>query len=133
MTIVMPTMTTDGFVSDINTMLIKVYDYFLTSNYSQTVLFYKNISSLKYILNRYKDDVDTLKGAIIESLQLMTNGMFEDIEITVAVNDTGGTMYISIEMSVTDNGEMYTLSKAVDVMPDGTISTEDKINYLLGE
>lgn len=111
---VLPTMSVFGITNDPGVITEKLFMYFITSEYSQSVTFYGEISSLKYLLNQYATEPATLKNKIYESLMILYKKYFPVVEIDVDV----------IEDPVTKNKELNI--KITTETEDGVISTVDE-------
>jgi len=115
----LPTLSGAGFTNDGRVKLYKLFAYFIASDYSQTVLYYGNVSSLKYLLMKYGDDFTTLKSEINSTLMSMYRRYFPTVEVNTDVveeNGPDGTVYNKLTIEITcidkDNKE-YSLTQDI--------------------
>jgi hypothetical protein len=124
---VVPTMSIFGFTSDPQVMTEKLFLYFITSEYSQTVTFYGEISSLKYILYQHATEPDELEDLIREQLVILYKKYFPEVDVVVIVKKGKKEGNYIIDISIhtkTSDGIESTVSK--------TLKTEgSKITNLL--
>jgi len=129
-----PHLSRDGWLKDPSTMVNKLFEYFLVSEYSQSNTYRGKITSLKYILeqNTASDDI---KSEIIKALVNMYNRYFTDILINIDITDDDTSMLsLAISVDVTgEDGNRYTLDKNLE-LNNGTIANmntliEDLYNY----
>ena len=133
MAVILPTLTEDGFLDNPQLMLTKLYEYFLSSDYSQSVSFFGNISSLRYIVRKYNEDIDILKMEISDALNVMIGRYWSDYEVTVNIvnyNPDRLSFVIKTEIVVTVNGERYSLTEDTSVEKSTLVKIESYMNYL---
>ena len=111
MDVILPTMSIFGFTTDPNVITEKLFLYFVTSEYSQSVTFYGKISSLKYLLNQYATDPDKLKSEIYDTLVNLYKKYFPKVSVEVDVKENKKTKKNELIISITTETE------------DGVIST----------
>jgi len=109
--IVLPTMSVFGMSTDPGVITEKLFLYFVTSEYSQSVTFYGNISSLKYLLNQYATEPDVLKTEIYETLLILYKKYFYDVTVEVDVEEDKLTKNKKLTIHITT------------VTKDGVVST----------
>lgn len=131
-----PTLTTDGFISDPSIMLIKIYEYFLSSDYSQSVIFYGNISSLPYLIREAGSDFDELKILVKDTLNKMCSRYWTNSNVDVTftstpISSTKHSNNINIDIIIIDNGRTYTLNKSVNITDYKVKTFDDKVEYFL--
>ena len=133
MAVILPTLTEDGFLDNPQLMLTKLYEYFLSSDYSQSVSFFGNISSLRYIVRKYNEDIDILKMEISDALNVMIGRYWSDYEVTVNIvnyNPDRLSFVIKTEIVVTVNGVRYSLTEDTSVEKSTLVKIESYMNYL---
>jgi len=111
---VVPQLTRDGWTSDPTTIMVKLFEYFLISEYSQTNTMYGDISSLKYLMEIEKD-VYELRNVIIRTLDKLYGRYFKTVNVSVEINNDSETetlLLIEID-TVYANGEKYNLSNVI--------------------
>ena len=126
----LPTMTIFGLTKDPVVLIEKIFLYFVTSDYSQSVTFYGKIKSFKWIYHKYKDDDDELKTRIKETLSEYYLLYFKDVDVSVGISDgENGTREIGVDVTaVYENDKTYYLSEIIEVAANENINIE---RYLL--
>ena len=112
---VLPTMSIFGMTKDSNIITEKLFLYFITSEYSQSVTFYGEISSLKYLLNQYASEPELLKNEIYETLLILYKKYFDNVEIEVDIKQDKNKKN-SIEIKITtedENGVVSTINETL--------------------
>ena len=133
---VIPTLTLDGFVSDVNTTILKIYQYFVTSDYSQSVMYFDNISSLKYLIGQAGSDLDKLEDDISETLYTMCQRYCDDVTVDVEIttekiSETKHSNNIKINITVIEDGVTYDLERSVIMSDNKILKINDDIEYLM--
>lgn len=132
MTSSVPTLTMDGFVTNKNLMVAKLWAYYLTSDHSQSTTFSGCVQSLKYDL--LSSDIDSMLTKNIESsLEELYGNYFDKAKADVVLKtdkDTN-TQYASISLTLTDIDEKgyskkYYLSKEIE-STNGEIKNFEKL------
>jgi len=131
-----PTLTTDGFVTDPSIMLIKIYEYFLSSDYSQSVSFYGNIASLPYLIREAGSDFEELKILVKDTLNKMCSRYWTNTNVEVSfttkkISPNKHSNNINIDITIIENGKTHTLSKSVNVTDYKVKTFDEKIEYFL--
>jgi len=128
-----PTLNVEGFIKDTDTMVIKLYEYFIVSEYSQSNTFRGNISSLKYILQSNTDILD-IKNEIVNTLETMYGRYFDSVTAIVDVTEDGSMVNYAIDIIVIDsNNKTNRLVNVVNTVGDSIININDTIAKLHGE
>lgn len=131
---VVPTFTTSGFVSDINIMLVKIYEYFITSQKSQSSSFYTDIISLPYILQVNGNDFDNITSECISSLKKVCSEYWSNVTVDASISkiDNNGNesnnLFINIE--VTEDGKTYYLDKSITIKESKVVGMDNALDYL---
>lgn len=128
----LPTLTLDGFVTNKQIMFYKIWEYFLTSEKSQSNVF-SGINSYKYIMatafetsnidgiarsmegsltNLYKKYYDNVKVDCEVADDTETNTL--KVRISITVSDTGGTTYRLARELENTNGELKNYDKLLN-------------------
>lgn len=132
MTSAVPTLTMDGFVTNKNLMVAKLWSYYLTSDHSQSTTFGGLVQSLKYDL--FSSEIDSMLTSNIEkSLEELYGNYFDKVKADVIVKtdkDTN-TQYASISLTLSDIDEKgytkkYYLSKEIE-SANGEIKNLEKL------
>ena len=83
--VALPTMSIFGIVTNPDIIAEKLFLYFLTSEYSQSVSFYGKISSLKYLLNKYATNPKELESEVRDTLIELYKHYFKNVNVDVEV------------------------------------------------
>lgn len=114
-TVVIPSLTVDGNITNKDLQMKKLFQYFLASDYSQSNQFYGKIASLKYILATYTDSTD-ISLEIKRVLNSLYTDFFDSVSVTVSIQNTtttGITVY-NINISCIYDSTTYELAQSID-------------------
>lgn len=114
-TVVIPSLTVDGNITNKDLQMKKLFQYFLASDYSQSNQFYGKIASLKYILATYTDSAD-ISLEIKKALNSLYTDFFDSVSVTVSIQNTtttGITVY-NINISCIYDSTTYELAQSID-------------------
>lgn len=120
-----PTLTLDGFVTNKKAQMVKLFEYFLASDKSQSNVF-NDIQSLKYILTQNKNMSD-LKTALDRAIMDLYKPFFTNVtpDVIIKESDTSNVINIYINIKTTHEGKMYELTREV-VSTNGDYNVFDK-------
>ena len=118
------TLSTDGNLEDKKYIMVKLFEYFLASKYSQSY-FYENISSLDWLISEYDIDED-LDVQIQRSLYLLYSSNYNDVNVEVTFDDIDNDNNYKIYINIT--ADDYTLSRSVDVIDNKLDYFKEDIN-----
>jgi len=123
---VVPVLGLDGFESDGQAIMLKLYEYFRSSDHSQSNTFMGGISSMKYIVAE-SDRADTLKRLLEEELDTMYTPYFDSLVIDVQVTDLDNGMSATIDISGVDQfGKSCTLSSSVQTQNNNIVNYDQQ-------
>lgn len=130
-----PTLTPKGWVNTIEEKADAALSYFLTSEYSQSVLYEGEISSLPYLIKEYNKDIQELESQTQEALaRLMRRYFGEDaadtrvsVVETEEADDNPGAVRIRFNCTVQEDGQEYTIARRVEFV-DGALKEIQEIN-----
>lgn len=120
MAIGIPSLSKDGWIDNRDTILEKLYLYWLAADIQDSNLFSSNISSLKYALSK-TDNIDGSITYIKDSLYMLYKKYFDTLTIDVQKNTEGSKVYLGINIIGYYNNKKYTLEKALLVNNDNKI------------
>jgi len=119
---VLPTLTLTGWVDDKNILMNKLFFYFVTTDYSQSVLYHGNLSSLKYLLHKNGDDLNSLIADVSSTLNKLYSRYFNTVDANAnikTINDDKTNKqynYLVITIDATDEkGNSYSLEQSVNI------------------
>lgn len=127
-----PTLSSLGWIDTIEEKGDYALSYFITSEYSQSVFYHGEISSLQYLVKRYGDDELTLEDEVGTILEGMMRRYFgDDIDVTVRVLEADpeipGKLTIQFSCIVREQGRSYSLGRRVEFL-NGKLTKIAKIN-----
>ena len=76
---VVPSLSTQGWLSTIGEKTDRIIGYFFANEYSQSVSYYGHIASLQYLIAMYKSYIIDLKEAIYSTLNKLLSVYFESV------------------------------------------------------
>lgn len=131
----LPTLTLDGFVTNKQIMFYKLWEYFLTSEKSQSNTF--PVSSYKYIMatafetNNIQNIARNMEGALEHLYKNYFDNVTVDCEtaedsetntykvrISISASDSGGTTYRLAKELENTNGEIKNYDKLLNELYD---------------
>jgi len=108
-----PELSPDGFITNGPVMMLKLYEYSLSSEYSQSNVFIGNIASLKYIISEAKD-ASMLDQMVTESLTKMYESYFSNVAVNTVVTNAKNKISVTVNVVGTDSaGKICRLDKTI--------------------
>lgn len=115
---VIPTLSMAGFVSDVPAMIDRMLAYYLTSDYSQSNIFFGQILSLQKHVQAYQHDTITLQTKVREDLEGYFGAMVDAMTIDVSAEhpnpEDPGRINLTISAVLTKDGVSYSLGKLIE-------------------
>jgi len=111
----LPTLSVDGFTHNKQLILIKLFEHFLSSNYSQSDTFKGSIGSMKYLIDQHKD-IEDLRTDLVAVLEQMYSYYFNTTQVIIDIitGTTTAEDKLNIDIVCTDiNGATYTLTREI--------------------
>ena len=129
-----PHLSIDGWITNKKIKCNKIFEYFITSEYSQSVTFNGKISSLKYLLAEY-NDIDVFKGNLINTLTTLYKRYFDivDVIVEVSLDESVATYNINIDIIINDDGEEIVFSKVLYTVDGNIVNMDDLLTNLYKE
>lgn len=126
-----PTLGLDGFINNPQIVMRKLWLYFLTSEYSQSSIFYGDIKSFKYIMATAKVGTD-IEEVMENSLRNLYNKYFNNVSVDVEckLDPNTQTHYLKIALVVNDNGKNYQLANEIEYVKGNIKDFENKLDEL---
>lgn len=116
---VVPTLTVDGFVKTIPQTCDYLLSHFFLSQYSQSNLYYGNISSLAYIIQEYGHDEQNMLLNIQSNLTTLFGRFFDSVEATANIKrdkDNAAQYGIVTELNVRRGNTTYNVGRQVNLI-----------------
>lgn len=112
---VLPSLSDEGFITNKEVIIAKLFKYFLASNYSQSNTFYGDISSLNYIIATNTPN-DKMRADLETTLIKLYGRYFDSVDFNVNIEtDNTDVAKIYIDGTLQDGTKTYNLSKTVAV------------------
>lgn len=125
-----PTLSSQGWVTALEVQVDSIFSWFLTSDYSQSVLYHGQIRSLPWIIQRYERTPNALTEEIRRVLDDLFGRYFDSARTSAdyeEVNDPSTNRYnLLVSCTIENAGKEYNLSRLISVV-NGKVS---KINDL---
>ena len=118
MTTVVPSVSTQGWLTIPGEKADRLLSYFFSSEYSQTKSYYGRISSLPFLIASYQNRLDDLKVAISKDLNALMASFFDKvlIEVDVVPDDSSETRYtIKLSAKIIDDEVSYELARVIRI------------------
>jgi len=116
------TLTQNGVLTPGKALMSRLLIYFITSEYSQSVIYHGKISSLKYLLMQYGNDDQKLITEINYALSELYKRYFDTVDIKADVLKYNDSKYpkkiqrvLTISIEATYNGNLYTINEDLDI------------------
>lgn len=112
---VLPSLSDEGFITNKEVIIAKLFKYFLASNYSQSNTFYGDISSLNYIIATNIPN-DKMRADLETTLIKLYGRYFDSVDFNVNIEtDNTDVAKIYIDGTLQDGTNTYNLSKTVAI------------------
>jgi hypothetical protein len=129
MTIKVPTLTAAGWVENIGPKTDQLIAYFLSSQYSQSNLYRRNITSLDHILAKYGEDPLTVRQEVTTALEKYLERFFDAVSVIATTKDDDGGRYrLLLDIDVVENGKTYSVGKEILAMDSKVLKIMDRQN-----
>lgn len=133
MTTAIPTLSSIGWVTTIEEKGDYLLSWFLTSEYSQSVLYHGRVASLQYLIKAHANDPSNLEADIESTLrQVFTAAFGDDTKVSVSVvehdpEQEPGKLTIQLNCMIREDGLDYSLGRRVESL-NGKLTKISNIN-----
>lgn len=114
-----PSLSSEGFITDIRKLADTIIAHYFASDYSQSNVFYGEITSLAYQVQLYGNDPDRLKEEIQSRCTRYLERYFDAAIVNVSINENpGGTKFgyeIVFDATVVKDNVKYNLGRLIEV------------------
>ncbi len=114
-----PSLSTDGWVTDIRKKADLVLAHYFASDYSQSNVFLSKITSLAYQVQQAGSNTFELKRLIESDLQQYLGRYFDNVQVDIRIEDedsSGTNRYnIVFDATVAENGIRYSVGRLIEV------------------
>lgn len=127
MAIVVPTLSRDGYISNVEDTMRKIFEYYLVSQYSQSDTFRGEVVSITYDLEM-GNNVGDKRDNINRSLSKLFTRYFFNPTIDVNIDTSKEPIIIiTIKVTVIINNKTYILSNTVSSQKNIITSIDDAL------
>lgn len=113
-----PTLSTAGFVTDIPSMIDRMFSYYLTSDYSQSNLFQGRVLSLQKQIQAYQHDDIALTNKVREELEGYFGSVADAVTVRVSTDqpnpDDPSRINITLSAMIVKEGKSYSLGRLIE-------------------
>lgn len=127
---VIPSLSVEGWNTSPLAQMSKLWEYYQSSDYSQSNMFMGKVVSLKHTL---QVDIDpyVLKENVEKDIVNLYGSYFEEVTPLVEIYELGdNTVRLVVQISVKRENAQYTLSRAIQGTGAGVIEYETKLTNL---
>jgi hypothetical protein len=123
--VALPTLTMSSWLDNRNTIMTKLFEYFLASDYSQSNTFAGTIKSLKYIIHNYTT-ASNIRNELIQALSELYQPYYDNVLVDIEIDEStdSSTISITIRIACTYMGVDYNLARNI-VETNGHIANFD--------
>lgn len=127
----LPTLTLDGFVKNKQMIFYKLWEYFLTSESSQSNTYMGLIASYKHIMatGLSLNDVESIRRNVESALDNLYKKYFDNVSISCEIGEDleTNTNIVRISITVSDSdGKTYRLAREIE-NSNGEIKNYNKL------
>lgn len=128
----LPTLTTDGFITHPPHLLVKLYEYYISSDYLQSVTFFTEIRSLPYMLKEHGDDINKLEMALNKDFTSLLRRYWSIVEVDFTFIKQDDYYYrMSLDVDINVDGMSHNLKESLLLTHDTFINKNKQYEYLL--
>jgi hypothetical protein len=124
----LPTLTPAGWVNDVVSMGVKLMDYFLVTEHSQSHMYRGNITSMTYLVQQHGNRPEALSEHTRANLQIHLARYFDEVQVNTTVNgfdSPDGRYNLSIDVLFTKDGKQHSLGRLLEVGESKILSVTD--------
>lgn len=126
--VAIPTLSTLGWVNTLEHKVDQIFSYFVTSQYSQSMLYQGKVSSLAYLVTEYAHDPDLLKREVGDAIGRLFGRYFERVQYNVEIDDheleATSKYSIRIKCYITESGQEYDIAREVKILKSRIVRVE---------
>lgn len=127
----LPTLSIDGFVTNHELMMSKIFEYFLIADYSQSLIFQGDITSFRYLMAT-GNVVTDLSSTMIDALTKLYERYFDNasVEVKITEDEDTNTQYLRIGVVTENDGKKYYLYRSVQYTNGRIEKMSDSVDKL---
>lgn len=114
---VVPMLNETGWATSVADRLDGAFSDFITTNYSQSELWYGKLVSLPYLIKSNAGDLVALRSKAENAINSHLSDLFEKVEVRVATKtypDNDSKVSLIFSIVVVENGEAFNFSKTIE-------------------
>ena len=135
----LPTLTKNKFLTDPNEMLKRIYYYYVTSDYGQTISFFGYVKSIREAFKRADFKPDRAQEEVTADLNFICSNYWNKYQTSVTVKSKelpsgeNKIIYVvDIDIEVTDDtGKKHYLSETLEIDENENLKFKDSLDYLI--
>ena len=108
-----PTLSMQNWLDDVRLKMNKLFEHFMASDFSQSTLTPRRISSLKYCMAS-PGSVTKIREDISSAVNSLYSSYFDTVNVNVDVKETDTLVTFSVEIDVIENGKTYSIARAIE-------------------
>lgn len=121
---VVPTMSTDGWVSGVKQRIDKLFAYWLANEKDQSMLAWNNIVSFQYDIQQYGNSPEELAARAGENLENYLSAHFDQVTVVGLVKHppdlSGGLYHVEFDVKIVEKGIGYNVGRTLLEIKDGS-------------
>jgi hypothetical protein len=107
-----------GWIHDVKPKADKLMGYYMTSNYSQSNLFFGEIVSLPKQIQEHNSDPVALRELIRSDLERILGRFYDSVSVDVSTSlanqDDPGRLNVTVQALVAQDGQTYSLGRLIE-------------------
>ena len=126
-----PTLSTAGWVSDVANMAVKLMDYFITSDVSQSQLYRGEITSLRHLVQRHGSNPTYLEEHVRTQLSNYLSRYFDDVQVntrTTGLDVADGRYTLVLDVMLSKDSKQHSLGRLIEIGESKIIDVADAAN-----
>lgn len=116
-----PTLSTSGWVKDIEEGGNKLLAFFITSDGYQSTEYKGSVKSLSYLVGTYGEDAEGMELAVKKALDELYSTYFDNVDTTVSITTKDGESTIDVGIVFTDDNVRRDLHRTLQIGTNSVI------------
>lgn len=122
----MPSLSANGWLVEFTERADALMAYYITSEHSQSYIYYGSITSLTYHIQQYGQSPNLLEDHVREDLSKYFRRYFDDIQLDVRTDipdpDDPNRLNLTIDAIIIENGQRYSLGREVQTLNNRVVN-----------
>ena len=124
MKITVPTLTTDGYVTDPDQKLNYMFAHMFEIRHDDTYLYKDEVMSMQKVVADYGSDESLYKTELVTRMTRYFERAFDSAAITLTINDSETSYFtMDVDVVVTEAGVNYSLGRSLQINPTSQTAT----------